>query len=530
MVDGTNYNMQDLQQTITQILDYVKGVWIKKRYVIIFSWLICPIGFLYVSTLPDVYSSKAQVFVDTRSVLQPLLRGLAIQTNPDQEIQMMAKTLLSRSNVEKIARESDLDITTQTEGQFDSLVTSLTKRIQLSSTGRDNIYNISFSDEKPAIAQRVVQETLDLFVEGTLGNNRKDTDTAGRFLNEQIAEYESRLSEAEQRLANFKRQYNDILPLAGTYYASLKSFNDQLEATRLQMRQIQQQAESLRTQITSAKQSDSFSVTSPNEPVLSTRYDDRIRGLEDELDRLRLRFTELHPDVVEITALIESLEKARKQEIDAFLNSASDDDSQPTTELNREIKLEASRLESQIAALKVKESDLLDKIAELESKVDLIPQIEAESSALNREYGVTKQKYEELLSRRESADLSRRADVSAEDLQFRIIEPPLLPKRPSGPNRLIFYTAILVLGFGSGIGVAFVISQLKPVLIRPKQLLTISDYPIWGTVSHLNKERISKTNRMRLIVFLLSSGTILAMYGVLVAAEVMNIDLLGVLS
>ena len=206
--------MQDLQQTLTQILDYVKGVWIKKRYVIIFSWLICPVGFLYVASLPDVYSSKAQVFVDTRSVLQPLLRGLAIQTNPDQEIQMMAKTLLSRSNVEKIARESDLDITTNTEDEFESLVTSLSKEIALSSTGRDNIYNISFSNKEPLVAQRVVQETLDLFVEGSLGNNRKDTDTAGRFLDEQIAEYESRLAEAEQRLANFKRQYNDILPLA----------------------------------------------------------------------------------------------------------------------------------------------------------------------------------------------------------------------------------------------------------------------------------------------------------------------------
>ena len=167
------------------------------------------------------------------------------------------------------------------------------------------------------------------------------------------------------------------------------------------------------------------------------------------------------------------------------------------------------------------------KIAELESKVDLIPQIEAESSALNRDYDVTKRKYEELLSRKESADLSRRADVSAEDLQFRIIEPPLLPKRPSGPNRLIFYTAVLILGFGTGIGIAFLISQLNPILIRPKQLLNVSDYPIWGTVTHLNIEQINKTNRNRLLVFLLSSGTILAMYGALVAAEIMNIDLFG---
>tara|TARA_Y100000114_G_scaffold145547_1_gene155332 strand:- start:308 stop:1876 length:1569 start_codon:yes stop_codon:yes gene_type:complete len=519
--------MQDLQQTLIQILDYVKGVWIKKRYVIIFSWLICPIGFLYVASLPDVYSSKAQVFVDTRSVLQPLLRGLAIQTNPDQEIQMMAKTLLSRSNVEKIARESDLDITTTTEDEFESLVTSLSKEIELSSTGRDNIYNISFSNKEPTVAQRVVQETLDLFVEGSLGNNRKDTDTAGRFLDEQIAEYESRLSEAEQRLANFKRQYNDILPLAGSYYSSLQSLNDELEATRLQIKQTQQQAETLKKQISGAKRNDSFGVTNQDEPVLRTRYDERIRSLEEELDRLTLRFTDLHPDVVETKALLKSLEESRDKEIAAFLNADEGDQNQPLSELNREIKLEASRLESQIASFKVKESDLLRKIAELESKVDLIPQIEAESSSLNREYGVTKQKYEELLSRRESADLSRRADVSAEDLQFRIIEPPLLPKRPSGPNRLIFYTAVLIIGFGSGIGIAFLISQLNPILIRPKQLLNVSDYPIWGTVTHLNIEQINKTNRTRLIVFLLSSGTILAMYGTLVAAEIMNIDLFG---
>ena len=519
--------MQDLQQTLIQILDYVKGVWIKKRYVIIFSWLICPVGFLYVASLPDVYSSKAQVFVDTRSVLQPLLRGLTIQTNPDQEIQMMAKTLLSRSNVEKIARESDLDITTSTEGEFEALVTNLSNKIRLSSTRRDNIYYISFSDEEPSVAQRVVQETLDLFVEGALGNNRKDTDTAGRFLDEQIAEYESRLAESEQRLANFKRQYNDILPLAGTYYSSLQNLNNELESTRLQIKQTQQQADSLKKQISNAKRNDSFGVTNQDEPALRTRYDERIRSLEEELDRLSLRFTELHPDVVETKSLLDSLEASRKKEIEAFLSADGNDQNQPLSDLNREIKLEASRLESQIASYRVKEMDLQRKIGELESKVDLIPQIEAESTALNRDYGITKRKYEELLSRKESADLSRRADVSAEDLQFRIIEPPLLPKRPSGPNRLIFYTAVLTIGFGSGIAIAFLISQLNPILIRPKQLLNVSDYPIWGTVTHLNIEQINKTNRTRLVVFLLSSGTILAMYGALVTAELMNIDLFG---
>ena len=519
--------MQDLQQTLVQILDYVKGIWIKKRYVMLFSWLICPIGFIYVATLPDQYASRAQVFVDTRSVLQPLLRGLAIQTNPDQEIQMMAKTLLSRSNVEIIARESDLDIAAQTEAQFEGIVSELVNSIRLSSTGRDNIYNISYENKDAIVAQKVVKETLDLFVEGALGNNRRDTDTAGKFLDEQIAEYESRLSEAEQRVADFKRQYNDILPLSGTYYAQLQRLQGELEDTQLQIKQTKQQVDSLKSQMAQKKSSDSFGVTNADEPVLRTRYDDRIRGLEEQLDTLKLRFTDKHPDVIETKALLESLEAARTKEIDAFLNESDEDGTQPLNDLNREIKLEVSRYQSNLAALEVKETDVKAKIARLESKVDLIPQIEAENTALNRDYSITKGKYEELLSRKEAADLSRRAEVSSEELQFRIIEPPLVPKRPSGPNRLILYTAVLIIGFGSGIGVAFLVSQLNPILIRPKQLLQIADYPIWGTVTHLDLSEIKRKNRNRLLIFLLSSGSIVAMYAVLAAAEILNIHLLG---
>ncbi|WP_218310118.1 XrtA system polysaccharide chain length determinant [Alteromonas antoniana] len=519
--------MQDLQQTLNQILDYIKGIWIKKRYVMICSWLICPIGFAYVATLPDQFASKATVFVDTRSVLQPLLRGLAIQTDANQEIQMMAKTLLSRSNVETIARESDLDISVTSDAAFDNLVRKLADQIELSSTGRDNIFNITYNNSNPVMAQRVVQETLDLFVEGALGNNRRDTDTAGRFLDEQIAEYEARLSEAEQRLADFKRQYSDILPLSGSFYSSLQDLNSQLELTQLEIKQTQQQADSLRSQLSGNRGTDGFGVSNADEPVLRTRYDERIRGLEEELDRLKLRFTEMHPDVIETKALLDSLETARQREIDAFMNQEDGESSQPLNELNRELKLEVSRLESNIASLRVKEQNLQGKIAELESKVDLIPQIEAESTALNRDYGITKRKYEELLSRRESADLSRRADVSAEEMQFRIIEPPLLPTSPSGPNRAIMYTAVLILGFGAGIGIAFLISQLGPVLVRPKQLLQLTDYPIWGTVTHLDIVKIRKKNRTRVAVFALSCGAILAMYGVLMGADIMNIDLVG---
>jgi polysaccharide chain length determinant protein (PEP-CTERM system associated) len=519
--------MQELQQTIDMILDYIRGIWLKKRYVMLCSWLICPIGFGYVAMMPDVYKSEAVVFVDTRSMLQPLLSGLAIQSNPQQEIAMMAQTLLSRSNIEIIARESDLDITVNTADGYTNLINALSNNIRLNRTGRNNIYNISYSNRNPELAKRVVQETLDLFVEGSLGNNRRDTDTASRFLDEQISEYETRLIEAEQRLADFQRRYNDILPVSGSFYSTLQGATSNLENTQLQIRELQQQVTSLKSQLSSGRATDGFDVRQgDNTPVITTRYDNRIKSLEEKIDQLKLRFTDQHPDVIEAKSLLASLEESRQDEIKAYFSATGEEGNDANlSPLATELKLEISRLEGQIASLRVRESDFEAKIQELRNKIDLVPQIEAESTALNRDYGITKQKYEELLRRKEAAELSRRADVSSEELQFRIIEPPLVPSKPTGPKRLMYYTGVLVLGFGVGIALAFALSQLRPVLVRGRQLTTLTSFPVLGAVTHLNLKQIQRRNRIRVFVFILSSGAILSMYAILLAAELANVNL-----
>lgn len=522
--------MQDLQPSIAQFFDLLKGIWIKKRIIIICSWIICPIGFFYVATLPNQYESAAKVYVDTGSPLEPVLTGIAIKSDPKQEIRMMAQTLLSRSNLETIARESDLDITTTTDEEFNSLINDLSNDIKLIDTGKDNIYNIAYENESPAVAQRVVQETLSLFVEGSLGNNRRDTDTAGRFLDEQIADYESRLADAEQRLAAFKRKYSEILPMTGSFYDSLRQLKASLENTQLQIRQARQQIDSMRAQISSSKMADSFGVRNDSSSALQTRYDQRIKSLEDQLDSLMLRYTDQHPDVIETKQLLSSLEDARQEEIDQFLKEQGAEEGQPVGAYNSQISLEVSRLQSEIASLQVQEEDLKGKITELESKIDLIPQIEAEQASLNRDYGITKKRYEELLTRRESADISRRADVSAEEFQFRIIEPPLVPSEPSGPQRLMLYTLVLLIGFGVGVGIAFLLNQLSPVLVRARQLRELTDYPVWGTVTHLEIESIGKENKRRYVVFAASSLALVFIYGALMAAELMNLNLQGVLS
>ena len=519
--------MQDLQKTIELLIGYLKGVWVKKRYIMICSWLVCPIGFVYVASMPDIYESSARVYVDTRSVLKPLLRGLALQTDPRQEVAMMVKTLLSRPNLEIIARESDLDITTSNAVQYENLINSLADRIRLKSTGRDNLYTISYSHQNPEMARTVVQETLDLFVEGTRGNSRKDTDTANQFIDEQIDEYEVRLSAAEQRLANFKRKYSELLPSQGSFFQNYSSLEEVLEQTRLTIKETEQQVVALSEQIDDRKTNNENSSVRPFDgpSSLTTRYDGRIQAIEENLDQLKIKYTKFHPDVIEASNLLDTLLTSRKLDIDEYLSTNDGEKPEQIGSFVSELNLEMSRLKSQVASLRVRESDSSSKIEVLRKKIDLVPQVEAERTALNRDYIITKEKYEELLSRKEQAELAQKADVSSEDVQFRVVDPPIAPKTASGPNRLLNYTIALLLGFSSGLGLAFLVSQLNPILIRSSQLIALTSYPVLGIVSHLNKQKIKKAKQSRLLVFLLSSSLILGIYGILITAEIMKIDI-----
>jgi len=511
--------MQELQSLVTLASDYLKGIWIKKRYVMICSWLICPAGFLYVANQPDYYASNATVHVDTRSMLQPMLRGLALQTNKAQEISLMARTFFTPENVAKIARNSDLDLTTTSEAQFDRLVNRLKGRIKLNSTSRDNIYRLSFNDQDPVVAQRVVQETLNLFVEGALGDNRRNTDSAERFIDNEIAEYENRLMESEQRLADFKRNYSDILPVQGSFYSRLEGEKGRLAAIELEIRQTKKKLEAFAKQLANAK--NQLSSGNTENAGFTTRYDSRIRSLEQKLDELSLRFTEQHPDVIETKALITALEERRSSEIAELLESSGEEPVQLNA-LSRDLSLEMSKLESQLASQTVQRDDIASRILELQSKIDLVPQIEAESTALNRDYGILKSKYNALLNRKESAELARRAELSGEDIQFKILQPPKLPGKPAGPKRIIQYVLVLFVGFGSGLGLAFLISQFSPVLFRSSQLKSITDYPVLGVVGHLEIDKVKRRNRFRILLFALSSGIILTMFAAVVAIDITN--------
>ncbi|MBU2883709.1 chain-length determining protein [Psychrosphaera sp. B3R10] len=513
--------MQDLQATIQMVLDYIKGIWIKKRFIIMSSWLIVPLGLFLVAQMPDVYESKAKVFADTRSMLRPLLRGLAIQTDASTEIQLIAKTLLSRPNLEEIARNTDMDIKASSPQEFNEIVEKLREDINFNSGGRENIYTISYTGQDPQLAKRVVSATLDKFVESSLGQNRQDSDTASKFLDEQLEEYSQRLSAAEQRLATFKKQYGDMMAGSGSgYYQEVSNLKSRIEAIDLEISEKSTQLQSLKDKFSSSTNIDNKSEHSN----IATQYDARIKQLQANLDDLQIRFTDKHPDVVQTREKLDHLVNLRKTEIEELMTSVADGQVASGTlsenAIVQDLSIAMNNLDSNIASLTVRRQSFKEKLDELDQKLDLIPDIEAKQSALNRDYGITKGKYEELLSRKESADLSRKADMSAEEVKFRIIEPPMVPLQPTGPKRLILYTVVTILGFVAGIAVAFLVSQLNPVVVSANALTELTNRPVFGMVTDIHLEDVKKRDKKRLYVFIASSVVVFGMYLLFMATEI----------
>lgn len=510
-----------MQELLEQLLDYLKGIWLKRRYIMISTWLICPIGWYAISVMPDVYESEARVYVDTQSLLRPLLKGLTVETSPEVQIRLMVKTLKSRANLERISRMTDLDVQANNALEYEAIITRLKNELSISKGGRENIYTISIDDENAEMAKNIVQSALTVFIENTLGETRSDSDSAQKFLDDQIKEYENRLSSAEAKLTAFKQKYSEVLPgQSGGFYQQLNTAKESLKAIELNLLETKTKLASAKSQLSLHTDSNTDTETKiKTTNAIQTTYDGRIEELEASLDSLQLRYTDKHPDVKEVLRRLEHLNKQRSKEIEKYLASSTSDETNYTSEnpVTQEIQIQINLLQSEAASLEVRAKSFREKVADLESKIHTLPEIEAELTALNRGYHITKEKHEELLSRKETATLAQQADETTDKIQFKVLDAPRAATKPSGPKRYLLFAVVTVLGIGAGIGISFLMSQLSPIVTSPSQLSKATGIPILGTVSANENLGLQRWHKRKTIIFMISNMLLLGVLAIFVS-------------
>ena len=468
--------MTVIGQIPAKMANYIRPYWRWRWTGLWVAWSLAVVGWLGVTVLQNRFEAMTRIYVETENLLKPLLQNIAIQVDIQKQLEVLQRTLLNRNNIVHVAHAADLDLDVQTDVQKERLYDSIVSRIGIKAEGR-NLFTVTFSDTDPRLAKKVVETLLNIFVETNLGLNRSGMETARNFIESQIADYEQKLKLADLRLADFKAKHTGVLVGGGSDFASRL---DKLKEDQIAAKARYDDALTTRDQLKASLASTPAYIDVDIAPQImvntgsdapATTAKGRVAQLEAQLAALEARYTSHHPDVVAAKRALAQAQAVLAQEQQAPPGaSASSGRNRISNPVYEQIKLRLIQAEAEVSQANRHLESTSQGYDRLKSLAEAAPRIEAELADLNRDYGVIKIKFEELLSRREAAHISEAVEASDDKLHFRVIEAPQVQARPSFPNRPLFLSIILVVALATGGALAVLLQMIDGTISSAGEL------------------------------------------------------------
>lgn len=499
-----------MESLSTTIFQYLHAIWRRKWMTAFAAWAICIVGWTVIAMMPSKYESSARVYVDADGLLGPLLRGIAVEVDPAQQLDVLQRTLLSRPNLEELIHMADLDSRARTTADKEALIRSLPENIAIKPQTK-NLFTISYDDTNPTVARNVVQALLTIFAENTTGQTREQMDNAQRFLSDQIAGYEQQLRAAEQRRADFRSQHLDILAGAGATQ-ELQNARQRLSDAQNQLQDAIARRDALKQELGQLPQSTTVgggTVIVGAGPVAA-----QLSDLRAKLAQLRTQYTDNYPDVVTLKSQIAELESRASS--DHAGGASTGGRTTVTSGVYEQVQVQLVEQQSQVASLQQRVDQAQADVKRLTGLAATAPEVEAQAQDIDRNYDVLKKNYDELLSRREATNLSQAADTKADQIQFRVVDAPQVPLAPVAPNRPVLFSAVLMAGVLGGLLIPIMLAQIDRSFATLQRLRSLG-LPVVGGVSYVAMFRTRAQTTLETAGFGATAVALIMLYGVLIA-------------
>ena len=504
-------------EILRRVVIALRGMWHYRWIGLLTSWIVAAIGIVAIMYMPDKYEASTRIYVNTASILKPLMTGLTVQPNDDQQIAMLSRVVVSRPNVEKLIQMVGLDANVKSKADYEGLVDGVIKNLKIQGGGRDNIYILTFRDIQPDRAKKVVQLFSSMFIESGHGGKASDTDAAKKFIDEQIALYEKKLQDAEARLKEFKLRSLGLVSGEGmNYFARIAETSALLERAQLDLREAEYTRDAFRRGLANEEPGSVAGAALPTvSGAMISDVEARIDAMRRNLDMMLQRYTDKHPDVIGVQRVIRELEEQRNQLLAARRKegapvSPSSFGNGPRA--SEQLKVSLAGAEALVASLRARVAEYSNRYAKLKASATMVPQLEAELAQLNRDYDVNKKNYESLVARRESASISGEMQSVSGVADFRMIDPPRVSPGPVPPSRSILFPLALVAALAAGFAAAFIAREVRPAFYDGRALAEVTGLPILGTISMVASESRKKAARRSTAKFLAGVGVLLGTY------------------
>ncbi len=512
-----------MQSWKLQLLSLLGGGWQFRWYGLAAAWLVCLIGWVVVALIPDQYQSSAKVYIDTDTLMRPLLQGIVVSTNTQQEIDVMLRTLMTAPSMERVVRVTNPHANQMSDAQMQDAVAKLTKNVSLHGLGTKNLYQIGFKDPNPAYAQSVAQTLVSVMVDSNVGDQRRESDDARSFLDTQIANYERKIQDADKRKADFRAAHLDIF--FGP--SDIDEARSAIVKAQQEVDEVQARVTNLQSQLASTPATLDVNGPAPIQVGGAGTLENKRQQLGEaraKLDELRAHYTDDYPDVVAQKQLV--------NRIKAQLARKSNPDEDPTLQSvpNPAHLMLRTKLADEQVNLAVARNHLAQAQKNMEASGKNVGQalaIRREYDSMDRDYQALKKNYEALVERREAANISQAAGDQQSNMVFRVVEPPSLASRPVAPNRILLNLLVLLAGAGAGVGAAIALGQVSGRFLTMEQLGEAFALPVIGAVTIARTAADLLRERRQASFFAAGAGALVVGYLIVLVFFHTNIQTTG---
>lgn len=519
--------MSNFVETLVAQAKWTARIAVKRRWLAIgvaaSAAIACAAG---ISFVPDRFQATARVYVDTQSVLKPLMAGLTYQPDIDQQVRMLARTLISRPNVERLVKLPELRLDVAGLSEREAVVSRLMEQIKVAPTAADNLFQITYRGSSPESARRLVEATLEMFFNAGTGAKKRDSQDAGVFIEAQIRSYEAKLTGAENRVKDFKVRNFGVSGVSNQdFFARVSALTEEVNKLRIDLSAAERSRDAYRRELAAEEPQLPADLATKRigdtAPDAQGRLDAQRKVLED----LRRRFTEVHPDVISARRAIAQMEvdvRERTAAEEQMLARLAKSNRAATSPVYQKLRISLAETEAQVASLRSQLGMQQGRLEQVRAMAGRVPQAEAELAQMTRDYDIIRKNYDQMVARRESASLGVKLDESSQLAEFRVVEPPRVSPSPVFPGRLHLSLLAVIASLALGVAATVLADQVWPTFDDAAALRLLSGRPVVGTVSMLVTPQGQQAQRVGALRFGVALALLMALQAMWLVWIAMN--------
>ena len=455
--------------------------------------------------LPKRFTSATTILVGEGNIIAPLMEGRAVPTSASDRARIAREVIYSRAVMQEILAVGGWDEALEDALDAERTMEEIKRRTSINTPGA-NLIRIAYWDGDPERAFKVAQRFSELFIQRSLEAKERESREAYEFIAQQVEDYHRKLVSAETRLKQFRADNLEARPGSDVDVRTrVAEVRGRIERARTELSELQMVERDLQEQLSGESE-----ISDARRQ--SSQYQQRLVELNNELERLKLDFTDAHPDVVRVRLQIEDMQQLLRREQEREALGARDDPEFSTSPLYLQLRSSLAKVRSDSAALRARISEnelLLDEALDRGRRV---ADSEAVLAELTRDYEVNRDLYQDLLKRRENARVSMSLDAQQRGLSLRVQEPAALPLQPAGLRLLHFAAAGLLLGAAAPLLLLAALLQLDPRARNAKSLARDSGLPLLVSVPEFSTRSDRQRQLFGQLGALAMVGLVLAIY------------------